>query len=61
MTGPPEEPAGLPMRDEMSDAWAAYDKQTRRLLALEEIAERLAATCADPLAVSDYWLWKAGA
>lgn len=30
-----------------------------RLRAVEEIAERLAATCADPVAVSDFWLWKA--
>lgn len=48
------------MRDEEADAWAAYDELTRRFLALEEIAERMTATCADPVAVSDFWLWKAG-
>lgn len=48
------------MRDEMSDAWAAYDELMRRSLVLEEIAERLAATSADPVAVSDWWTWKAG-
>lgn len=40
--------------------WAAYDELLRRILALEEIAERLAATSADPVAVADFWLWKAG-
>jgi hypothetical protein len=40
------------MDDELGDCWA-------RLAALEEIAERLAATSADPIAVSDFWLWKA--
>lgn len=49
------------MRDELSDAWAAYDELTLRLSTLEGIAERMVATCADPIAVSDYWLWKAGA
>jgi hypothetical protein len=48
------------MRDEDADAWAAVDELTRRLLALEEIVERMCPTCADPIAVSDYWLWKAG-
>jgi hypothetical protein len=52
VTGPPPPPDGPSMRDEMSDCWA-------RLVALEEIAERLTATCADPIAVSDFWLWKA--
>ena len=40
--------------------WAAYDELLRRCLALEEIAERLAATSADPVAVSEFWEWKAG-
>lgn len=48
------------MRDEMSDAWAAYDELTRRLLALEEITERLAVTSVDPIAVDDWHAWKAG-
>ena len=48
-------------RPGMSEAriWAAYDRLLRRLLTLEEIAERLSATSADPIAVSDFWLWKA--
>ena len=48
-------------RPGMSEAriWAAYDQLLRRLLTLEEIAERLSATSADPIAVSDFWLWKA--
>jgi hypothetical protein len=41
--------------------WAAYDELLRRCLVLEEIAERLAATAADPVAVADWWTWKAGA
>jgi hypothetical protein len=40
------------MGDEEADCWA-------RLVALDGIAERLAATCPDPIAVADYWLWKA--
>lgn len=48
------------MRDEMSDAWAAYDELMRRCSVLEEIAGRLAATCADPIAVDDWHVWKAG-
>lgn len=48
------------MGDEMSDAWAAYDSLVRRTLELDEIAGRLAATCADPVAVADYWAWKNG-
>lgn len=48
------------MRDEMSDAWAAFDELMRRSLVLEGIAERLAATAADPQAVADWWEWKAG-
>lgn len=47
------------MRDEQADAWAAYDELMRRCLVLEEIAERLAATAADPVAVADWWTWKA--
>lgn len=43
------------------DAWTAYDNLARRLLALDEIAERLAATSADPIAVADYWAWKESA
>lgn len=39
---------------------AAYDDLLRRCVVLEEIADRLAATSADPIAVSDYWLWKMG-
>lgn len=49
------------MRDEEADAWDAVEALTDRLLALEEIAERMVATCADPIAVSDFWLWRAGA
>lgn len=48
------------MGDEQADAWAAYDELMRRCLALEEIADRLAATCVDPLAVDDWHLWKTG-
>lgn len=51
------------MRDEMADAYAAHDSFLAELLArltdLEDIAERMVATCADPIAVSDYWTWKA--
>lgn len=43
-----------------TDPWAAYDELTRRCLVLEEIAERLAATSADPIATADFWEWKAG-
>lgn len=43
------------------DPWAAYDELMRRSLVLEEIAERLAATSADPVAAADFWEWKAGA
>ena len=48
-------------RPGMSEAriWAAYDQLLRRLLTLEEIAERLAATCVDPIATADYDAWKA--
>jgi hypothetical protein len=48
------------MRDEMTDAWAAFDELMRRCLILEEIAERMTPTCADPVAVADFWEWKAG-
>lgn len=41
------------MRDE-----AAHIRE--RLRQLEEIADRLAATCADPVAVADFEAWKAG-
>lgn len=44
-----------------TDPWAAYDALMRRSLALEEIAERLAATCVDPIAVDDWHAWKAEA
>lgn len=57
---PPAGPEPPPMRDEEADAWAAHAELLRRLEALEQIADRLVATCADPIAVSDYWLWKAG-
>lgn len=42
------------MGDELGDLW-------RRFHVLEDIAERLAATCADPQAVADWWEWKAQA
>lgn len=42
-----------------ADPWAAYDELMRRSLKLEEIAERLAATSADPVAAADFWEWKA--
>lgn len=48
------------MGDELGRLWAAYDRLLQRLLALEAIAERLAATCADPIATADYTAWKAG-
>jgi hypothetical protein len=47
------------MDDELADAWAAQGRLLIRLYALEEIAERLAATAADPQAVADYWRWRA--
>lgn len=47
------------MGDEAGRIWRAYDELLRRCLALEEITERLAVTSADPVAVSDYWVWKA--
>ena len=54
MTGPPE------MGDEIQRLWNAYDDLLRRCLQLEEIADRLAATAADPVAVTDYQNWKTG-
>lgn len=48
------------MGDEAARIWAAYDALLRRCLELEEITDRLAATCADPLAVDDYHVWKTG-
>jgi hypothetical protein len=44
-----------------TDPWKAYDELTRRLLVLEEISERLAATSVDPVAVDDWRAWKTGA
>jgi hypothetical protein len=38
----------------------AYDELMRRAGVLEEIADRLAATCTDPVAVADYRTWKSG-
>jgi hypothetical protein len=40
------------MSDEMADCWT-------RLAALEAIADRLAVTCVDPIAIADYDAWKA--
>lgn len=48
------------MGDEMSDAWAALDEARIQMTILEGIADRLAATCADPMAVEDFRRWKAG-
>ena len=48
------------MGDEMSRLWASYDALLDRCNELERIADRLAATCADPVAVADYAAWKAG-
>lgn len=48
------------MRDELGNAWAAFEKLADRLGQLEAITERMVSTCADPIAVDDYWLWKAG-
>ena len=45
---------------EIERVWVAYDELLRRVLALEEIADRLAATAADPIAVADYRAWKDG-
>lgn len=45
-------------RDEIQRMWDAYDELLRRCLALEEIADRLAATAADAVAVSDFLRWK---
>lgn len=42
--------------EEMGDEAADIEAMLRQL---EEIAERLAATTADPIAFSDFWLWKA--
>lgn len=60
MSQPPPIPEGPGMPDESARIWAAYDNLLRRQIALEEIADRLAATSADPTAVDDYWLWKQG-
>lgn len=43
-----------------TDPWVAYDELMRRCLALEEIAERLAATSVDPIAIDDWHVWKTG-
>lgn len=48
------------MNDEAQRMWENYDQLLRRCLELEEIADRLAVTCADPVAVSDYLAWKGG-
>lgn len=45
---------------ELELVWQAYDALLRRCLALEEIADRLAVTCVDPIATDDYHLWKVG-
>lgn len=58
MTGPPSRPDQPPMRDELEDAWNAYHELLARANMLEEIAERLAATCVDPVAVADWRTWK---
>lgn len=59
MTGPrlPEPPE---MGDERQRLWAAYDALLDRCGQLEALADRLAATCADPVAISEYLAWKAG-
>lgn len=47
------------MGDEGQRLWAAYDALLDRYSGLEALADRLAATCADPVAVADYQAWKA--
>ena len=39
-------------------AWDAFEELIVRAQELERIADRLAATCADPLACEDYLRWK---
>lgn len=46
------------MHDELGDLWVRYGALLARLTVLEEIADRLAATCADPVAIDDYRVWK---
>lgn len=53
MTGDP------PVPDETIDFWDLFVRTKARLGELEGIAERMVATCADPIAVSDYWRWRA--
>lgn len=48
------------MGDELGRLWNAYDALLARCGELEALADRLAATCADPLAVSEYLAWKNG-
>lgn len=47
------------MGDELTRMWEAYGALLAHMTVLEEIADRLAVTCADPVAVADFWKWKA--
>lgn len=38
----------------------SWPTATAGSLSLEDLADRLAATCVDPQAVADWWEWKAG-
>jgi len=46
------------MGDEAAKVWGHYDELLRRCLTLEGIAERLAATSADPVAVEEFLAWR---
>jgi hypothetical protein len=46
------------MHDELGDLWIRYGALLARLTVLEEIADRLAVTCVDPIAIADYERWK---
>lgn len=57
MPGPPPIPQPPPMGDEATDVWRLLHQAMDHLMAIEAIADRLAATCADPQAVADYQAW----
>lgn len=46
------------MGDELADAWEKYDRLLRRVVTLEDIAERMASTCEDPVAVAELRQWQ---
>jgi hypothetical protein len=48
------------MGDEMGDLSVKYYRLLRRVIVLEDIAERMASTCEDPVAVAELRQWQAG-